>query len=50
MAMAYRKIGDLDQSIKYYKNALQLKKLICGDSSIILCGTYDNLARVYYLK
>ena len=50
IGLAYRKLGDFDESIKYYKSALQMKKLICGEKSVILCGTYDNLARVYYLK
>lgn len=50
IGLAYRKLGEFDEAIKYYKNALQIKKLICGDKSVILCGTYDNLARVYFAK
>lgn len=48
--MAHKKLKNYDQAIKYFKSALQIKKLLCGDRSPILCSTYDNLARVYYEK
>ena len=50
IGLAYRKLNKLEESIAYYKQALKVKKLACGEYSPLLCCTYENLARVYYMQ
>ena len=50
LGLAYRKLSQSEESIKYYKESLKIKKMACGEYSLNLCCTYENLARVYYMQ